>query len=137
MVISTDATLHDFNAALSEPAAEVRSKTSGSGRQGSGSTEPISPLQRNEDGGNLKTGVGLAEEIPLAVSKEGARKIAELTSDDEYNSLVSDRRALVRQQLETGLGRGEILQLRLIEWTINCVERSRVGLNLDSLEQIA
>src|SRR5690348_2730017 len=56
---------------------------------------------------------------------------------DEYNSLVSQRRALVHKQLDGTLTRDDVLQLRLIEWTINCVEKSRAGLNLDSLQQLA
>jgi hypothetical protein len=91
----------------------------------------------DREGNNRPTATASAEDIPFELTKQGARKIAELTSDDEYNSLISQRQALVVKQLEAPLSRDELLRLRLIEWTINCVETSRAGLNLESLQQIA
>src|SRR4051794_31496670 len=108
----TDATLADFSALASESTAEVQSLTSGSGSDG---LEPITrAFDGNHHSSNVETGVRSAADIPFEVTKESSRKIAELTSEDEYSLLVSQRRALVHKQLEGNMTRDEILQLRLI-----------------------
>jgi len=139
MAISTDATLPDYLAATSETFAETRSLTSGSGGNTFGSMETIKEREANGNGSlHLETEIASGEEVSFQVTKEGSRKIAALTSDQEYNSLLDKHQALVRKRFsEGGLTKTDALQLRLIRWMLDSVEVARLSPDtLDPLEQL-
>jgi hypothetical protein len=136
MAISTDAAPQSYLVATSE-SAEVRSLTSsGLSGNGDGLPNPVTQNQRN-GASQLQTEIIAEDEVSFETTKESARKIGALTSDSQYESLIAQRQVLARKELDNCLSKSDLLQLRLIEWTINCVEKSRAEVNLESLHDLA
>jgi hypothetical protein len=132
MAISTDFTHEDLSTVLQRP-AEVGRITTGSGN---GSQGPAELSKKTEH--SMETITAPANELPFAVTRESARKIAELTSDQEYNSLLDRHRALVKKRFtEGGLTKSEALHLQLIRWMLDSVEVARIAPDgMDTLEQL-
>jgi hypothetical protein len=135
------AMLTDFTFDKADVAAiasgETRSLTGSSGTGGDNGAKLLTQQDTRSLSKNLGTANTAVSEIPFAVASESAKRIAELTSDEEYNSLITQHSSLAAKKLEVGLSKDEFLHLQLVDWMLDCVEKSRNGSEIDSLQQLA
>ena len=134
MAQSSDATVIDLNL-MQQPQVEIR-KTNDSHSSIGGNEEQLVMRQEGPDPADIgQTGASL-EGPSFQVSREGARKIAALTSDEEYQSLLEQHAALIKKEIEGDLSKNEKLHLKLIIWILDCVEVAKFSPGLDALETI-
>lgn len=84
---------------------------------------------------SVETTADLGSEDILG-SRAAARKIALLTTDEEYQELLGEHRRLVEKRFKDGLARSEELRLQLLRWTLDRIEDARYGHDLDLLERL-
>lgn len=118
-------------------AAEMRPASASSGPEPQVTMSDTIMREASNPAKRVETSAMRIDDIPFEVTKARARKIADLTSDREYEALQNQHRILTRKSFEAGISKDEELQLHLVHWMLDCVETSRVGIELDSLEQIA